>query len=55
MTDARMEGISNGTVNQLIFVLNVNAFWLCLKTFTDDVRLIFAEKELQIVVEKQSI
>ena len=31
-------------------MLNVNVFWLW-QTFTGDVRLIFAEKELQIVVE----
>lgn len=32
-------------------MLNVNVFWLWQKTFTGDLRLIFAEKELQIVVE----
>lgn len=47
----RMEGISNGCGQSADICVECKRFLALAKTFTGDVRLIFAEKELQIVVE----
>ena len=46
-----MEGISNGCGQSADICVECKRFLALAKTFTGDVRLIFAEKELQIVVE----
>ena len=47
----RMEGISHGCSEPADICIECKRFLALAKTFTGDVKLVFAEKELQIVVE----